>query len=136
MSRSAPHARVSGPARQGRDRRGRARRTGVRGGGSGRDGQSDAAAVRIDSISSGGGRQAGTGGAARQGTPDSNLNDREDAADIAIGPHRTSAPGAEDDRRQAEADLSKPRCDNTRSLMRTGCMRRNRPTCHAAPSRI
>ena len=69
LSRSAPCARVSGPARQGRDRRGRARRTGVRGDGSGRDVQPDAAAARIAPISSGGGREAGTGGAARRVTP-------------------------------------------------------------------
>ena len=69
LSRSAPCACVSGPARQGRDRRGRARMTGVRGDGSGRDIQPDAAAARIDPISSGGGREARTGGAARRATP-------------------------------------------------------------------
>ena len=57
LSRSAPCACVSGPARQGRDRRGRARRTGVRGDGSGRDVQPDAAAARFAPISSGGGRR-------------------------------------------------------------------------------
>ena len=67
LSRSAPCACVSGSARQGRDRRGRARWTGGRGNGSGRDIQSAAAAARIVPISSGGGREAGTGGAARQG---------------------------------------------------------------------
>ena len=47
---------VSGPAREGRDGRGRAPRTGVRGDGSGRDIQPCSAAGRIAPTSSGGGR--------------------------------------------------------------------------------
>ena len=47
---------VSGPARQGRDGRGRAPRTGVRGDGSGRDIQPCSAAGRIAPTSSGAGR--------------------------------------------------------------------------------
>ena len=61
------------------------------GDGSGRDAQPDAAAARIASISSGAGRQAGTGGGARQGTPDCAFSYERMLRILLTGPMRTFA---------------------------------------------